>query len=226
MAITSPIFNMFGPSPIRPLEKHIDKAYAAAKLLLPFMEAVLAKDWPKAESLQQDIIKLEDEADDMKRDLRLHLPKGLFLPVPRSDILELLHSQDKIANIAKDIAGTIYGREMTIPDAIANDFEEYVQCTVDACRQARKAINELDELLETGFRGNEVKLVEEMIRKLDQIEHKSDGMQVKIRRQVHKMERDLPPIDVIFLYQVIDLFGDLADVAESVGQRLEILLAR
>lgn len=226
MAITSPIFNMFGPSPIRPLEKHIDKANAAAGLLVPFMDAVLSKDWEKAEAIQQDICKFEDDADDMKRDLRMHLPKGLFLPVPRSDILELLHTQDKIANIAKDIAGNVIGREMVIPDNIAKEFKDYVQCSVDACNQARKAINELDELLETGFRGNEVKLVEEMIQKLDRIEHDSDDMQVSIRRQVHKMEQDLPPIDAIFLYQAIDLFGDLADVAQAVGQRLEILLAR
>jgi hypothetical protein len=30
----------------------------------------------------------------------------------------------------------------------------------------------------------------------------------------------------MFLYQIIDWVGDLADLAESVGARLEILLAR
>lgn len=34
------------------------------------------------------------------------------------------------------------------------------------------------------------------------------------------------PIDVMFLYRVIELIGDLADVAQRVGSRLQILLAR
>ena len=92
------IFNMFGPSPIRPLEQHIYKAYSCVKTLYPFMEAVLKRDWDEAVKLQKTIYQLETEADGLKRELRLHLPSGLFLPVPRTDILELLTEQDKIAN--------------------------------------------------------------------------------------------------------------------------------
>lgn len=226
MGITSPIFSMFGPSPIKPLEQHIDITYAAAKRLIPFMQEVFKQNWAQAEILQQEISKKERDADQLKSDLRIHLPKGLFLPVPRSDILELLTTQDRIANIAKDIAGTMIGRRMEIPEAIVKDFLDYLQCSVDACAQARKAINELDELLETGFRGNEVTLVEEMIHKLDLIEHASDDKQITIRQQLLEIETQLPPIDAFFLYRAIELIGDLADSAQAVGGRLQILLAR
>ena len=40
----------------------------------------------------------------MKRELRTHLPKGLFMPVDRRDVLDVLLRQDIIANQAKDIA--------------------------------------------------------------------------------------------------------------------------
>jgi uncharacterized protein Yka (UPF0111/DUF47 family) len=40
------------------------------------------------------------------------------------------------------------------------------------------------------------------------------------------LEQDLPPIDAIFLYQIIDMIGELADLAEGVGGRLQLLLAR
>ena len=40
------------------------------------------------------------------------------------------------------------------------------------------------------------------------------------------LEKDLNPVDVMFLYQIIEWVGDLADLAERVGARLEILLAR
>lgn len=225
MTISASIFNMFGRSPIRPLQQHMAIAHQTAEKLIPFFTAVLKQDWPLAQNLQQEISGLEDEADAIKRDLRLHLPKGLFLPVPRTDILELIAMQDKIANKAEDISGLIVGRNMQFPDTLANDYIAFLQHCIDASAQALKAINELDELLETGFRGNEVKLVEEMIVKLDEIEHDTDKMQIGIRRSLFNLEKELPPIDAMFLYQVIEYTGELADRAQTVGGLLQRLLA-
>src|SRR5437016_2118995 len=87
---TTPFLNMFGRSPIRPLEEHMAKVYACVKELLSFFAAVFTKDWTKVDELQQEIVRLENNADDLKRDLRLHLPKSLFMPFSRSDFFELL----------------------------------------------------------------------------------------------------------------------------------------
>jgi hypothetical protein len=100
-----------------------------------------------------------------------------------------------------------------------------VRC-IDATEKAAEAINELDDLLETGFRGREVELVEKMISQLDAIEDDTDGLQITLRKNLLAIEKDLNPVDVMFLYQIIDWVGDLADLAERVGARLEILLAR
>ncbi|MDZ7643158.1 MAG: DUF47 family protein [Woeseiaceae bacterium] len=88
-----------------------------------------------------------------RKAIRLRLPKSLFMPVPRQDLLELLLVQDKMANRAKDVAGLVLGRKMSIPPAIADDFLEFVRRNVDAAKQARKSVRELDELFTTGSRG-------------------------------------------------------------------------
>lgn len=220
------IFNMFGPSPIKPIEQHIRKAHQCAKQLYPFFEAVLKKDWKTANNIKNKIVSLEKEADLIKRDLRLHLPTGLFLPVSRTDLLELLSAQDRIANKAEDIAGLITSRKMTIPDALIPIFMPFLHRCLDASKQACKAINELDELLETGFRGSEVKIVEEMILKLDEIEHDSDKMLADIRHQIFELEQELSAIDIMFLYKLVQWIGELADHAQTVGGRLQILIAR
>jgi len=102
----------------------------------------------------------------------------------------------------------------------------YVQRSVDASAQALKAMNELDELLETGFAGREAVLVENLIEELGSIENDTDRLQIEVRRNLFKLEKDLPPVDVMFLYQIIDWIGDVADRAQRVGNRLEQLLAR
>lgn len=217
---------MFGPSPIKPIEQHMHKVHSCAKLLCPFFDAMSNEDWSQALALHEEISQLERDADCMKKDLRLHLPSGLFLPVPRTDLLELLHYQDKIANKTKDITGIIISRKMRFPDSIKPLLPPFVRQCIDASRQACKAINELDALLESGFRGNEVKIVEEMIIKLDDLEHLSDKSLANIRSEIFKIETELSPVDIIFLYKIVEWIGELADHAQTVGGRLQILLAR
>ena len=217
----SPIFSMFGRSPLRPLQAHINEVHHCAATLLPFIEAVLEQNWPQAEKQQALISAGEKKADKLKKDLRLHLPSGLFLPVSRSDILELLSAQDRIANKAKDIAGLVVGRKMQIPEPFANNYLTFFKRCIEASKHAVKAINELDELLEAGFRGNEVKLVKDMIVKLDKIEHDTDDMQIDIRKQLFLLEDQLSPINVIFLYKMIEWTGDLADHSQTVGGKLQ-----
>lgn len=202
------------------------KVYQCAKLLIPFFDAVLLGNWTEAESFKQKIDTAEKEADRMKRDLRLHLPTGLFLPVARTDVLELLAMQDRIANGAQDIAGLVWGRKMIPPKNLIPYFTPFLHHSIEAAHKACQAINELDELLESGFRGNEVKIVESMIMGLDKIEHDCDTMLSNIRQQIFLLESDMSAIDIIFLYKLVQWIGDLADRAQTVGGRLQILIAR
>ncbi|MDB2384510.1 TIGR00153 family protein [Endozoicomonas sp.] len=226
MPASNLLSSVFGRSPIGPIQKHISTAHRCAQQLEPFFEATFADDWEKALTVQQKIIALENKADDIKKSIRLSLPKSLFLPVPRTDLLQIITVQDKVANRAKDIAGIVIGRKMRIPNELHSTFLEYVRRSIATSAQALRAMNELDELLETGFRGREVDLVEQLIEELGHIESETDDLQVQVRRILFRLEQDLPPVDVIFLYKTIDWVGDLADRASRVGSHLQLLLAR
>jgi len=217
--------NIFGSSPVRPLEKHIGIAFRCAKQLQPFFAAAIQGDWDKALAARDLIERYEHEADNLKKKIRLQLPKSLFMPVPREDLLELLLVQDKIANRTKDVSGLVVGRRLQVPDQIAGQFLEFVARNVDAAKQARKSVRELDELFTAGFRGAEVDLVEGLIEELDLIETDTDERQAALRGALFQIEQDLNPIDAMFMYKVIELTGEIADMAERVGRRLELLLS-
>jgi hypothetical protein len=223
--VANVLANIFGSSPVKPLEKHVDIAYRCTRELNRFFSAVIQDDWEKVGQVRDKIAALEHEADDLKKKIRLHLPKSLFMPVPRQDLLELLLVQDKMANRTKDVSGLVLGRKMQIPSAIADDFLEFVSRNVDAAKQARKSVRELDDLFTSGFRGAEVVLVESMIEELDQIETDTDDRQADLRAALYKIEGELEPVNVMFLYRVIELTGEIADMAERVGRRLELLLS-
>ena len=224
--MNNPISALFGPSPIRPIQEHMAKAQSCIALLGDFLEASFSKNWKEAEEIQQAIHKKENEADTLKREIRTHLPRSLWLPVARNDLLEMLHIQDRLANRARDIAGIMLGRKIEIPEELVECVRDYYQKNLNTSAQALKAINELDELLETGFRGREATLVEELVVELDELEHQSDVSQIKLRAMLFQMEDSLPPVHVIFLYKIIDRLGELADISQKVGSRLLLLIAK
>ena len=65
-----------------------------------------------------------------------------------------------------------------------------------------------------------------IISNLDSLEEESDRSEVTVRLQLFDIEKDFPPIDVIFLYDVINKIGELADRAEQVGHRLTLIAVR
>ena len=219
------VANIFGSSPVKPIERHANIVYQCAKCLNGFFAAVVDKDWETAAGIRSEINDYEHQADDLKKEIRLHLPKSLFMPVPREDLLELLLVQDRIANRAKGVASVVMGRQLEVPAPIADEFLALVSRCVDAAKQSRKSVRELDELFTSGFRGAEVTLVSELIEELDRIETDTDDREGALRSSLFAIEDTLHPVNAVFLYQVIGTVGEIADMAERVGRRLELLLS-
>lgn len=220
------IAKIFGASPVAPLQEHMETCYRTARVLNDFFAAVISSDWPKVDELRAQIVALENDADKLKGQIRAQLPKSMFMPVAREDLLELVLVQDRIPNLARDVSGLVQGRRMKIPEGMQASFLEFVERNVAAAKKARKTIRELDELYETGFRGEEVELVTRFISEVDELEHQTDDLQAALRGKLFALEAQLPPVDVIFLYKVIELLGEIGNMAERIGRRLELLIAR
>ena len=218
------IANLFGHSPIRPMQEHMRAAVECARQILPLFEAMVAGDKAAIAARHQEIDRLEHEADRIKNEIRSHLPKRMFLAVERRDMLEILDYQDSIADVAQDIAELADMRGMVVPKPLASAFLELVRCVVTACEQAERVINELDELVETGFRGREVARVDEMIEELSRMESDTDELEERVQRLLFGIEDELG-ISAIFWYKLIDYVGGMADYAERVGNRLRLLTA-
>lgn len=226
MPASSYISRIFAKSPVSGIENHMSTAHAAATHLPDFFKAVAASDNAEIRRLYEVIDKAERDADAIKKELRLRLPTTIFMPVARADVLDLINAQDRVANRAKDIAGLIAGRRLLMPADTSDMFQEFVQRAVDASAQADETVSELSELFESGFRGREVELMEGMIETLDTIESETDNLEVNLRHKIYELEDSLPPVDVMFIYKIIDWIGELANDAQAVGHKIQLILAR
>ena len=105
------ILHIFAKSPIRPLREHMATVNQCCSDLKTFVQHCMNQDFDAAQRLYDSISSQERKADHIKKDLRTHLPRSIFLPVPRTDVLDLLATQDVLANRTKDIAGIMLGRK-------------------------------------------------------------------------------------------------------------------
>lgn len=226
MVGTHSLAHLFGRSPIKPLQEHMKSVVQCAGHLVAFFDAANQGDWQQAETCYQQIKELENRADAQKREIRLHLPRSFFMPVARHDLLTLLSLQDKVANTTKDIAGLMLGRQMAFPAAMHQDLQTFIESALKVVGKAKNIIDEFDELLETGFGEREVEIVEKLVSTLDDLEHDNDDIEISIRASLRKLEESMSPIDVMFMYQIIDLIGRLANKAQKVGDHVHIIVAR
>jgi predicted phosphate transport protein (TIGR00153 family) len=226
MARTDNITSLFGKSPITPLQKHMKQVHSCLKDFAAFAKASNAQDWDTAETIHISINNKEQKADKLKKKLRMNLPSTFMMPFSRRDLLDVLLIQDSIANITKDLAGLMMTRRMVFPEEIAGDFIKLAGLCIKTSAAALEAINELDELLETAFSSRERKIVDKMIKTVNELEHETDDAQNDIRNKLFALESDLPPVDVMFYYRAIEWLGETADAAQKVGSRFEVMLTK
>ena len=113
---------LFRKSPFVPIIEHAKKVYECDELINPVIKAWLREDWDEIERLRNEISRKENEADQLKIAIRNSLPKSLFYPVPRGDLLRILGNQDNIADAAEDLCVVLTLRKTKIPES----FDQYL----------------------------------------------------------------------------------------------------
>lgn len=211
-------------SPMLALREHMAVVLKAVEALGEFVDLAQAGAWERALQAQQRVADRESDADHLKQQLRGDLPKSLWMPVARTDLLDLLSAQDKVANRAKDVAGLMLGRQLAFPRTLSDSLNDYVALSIEATAGALAAVEATQVLYRSGFGERQAAEVEQLIIAVERLERASDRKQVELRGQLFQVEKELPPVDVMFLYQVLDWIGSIADRAEKVTHRLLLVI--
>lgn len=218
------IDKLVGRSPVGPMQEHMKAAVACARQITPLIEAMATGDLAAVKAQRETIDGLEHEADRIKHEIRSRMPRRLMMAMERRDMLEILDFQDSIADVTQDIAELADQRGMVLPEPLAEPVRALGRRVVATCEQAQRIIDELDELIETGFGEREVARVETMIGQLGDIESETDELLDRAARTLFSMEEELG-IGTVYLHQVLLWIADIADYAERVGNRLRLLIA-
>ncbi len=220
------IFELFAKSPFGPTQAHLKKSIACAQELRPLFEAAFAGDQDEIQQVVNKINQLEHEADQLKNEIRNSLPKSLFMPVDRRDLLELIHMQDSIADSTQEAAGMLTLKKLKLPEVLQSDALSLIDEVLVTCDMGMAIGSEIDELAESSFGGPEADRVLEMINQLDDAETKSDVIGVHLARELFSLEDQMSPVDIMLWYQIFYTAGQVANNAERMGNRFRLLIAR
>jgi predicted phosphate transport protein (TIGR00153 family) len=226
MKTTSPLASLMRQSPFKPVQEHMRVVSRCVAKVPALFDAMIKKDQKQIDALAVKIGELESEADQIKNEFRLHMPKRVLFAVARRDLLALIQQQDIIADTAEKIGQIVTQRVMEVPESIEEHLLNLVQSTTDICSQALAMIEQLDELLAVGFGGKQSDLVSEMIIDVKRSEHNIDFLIRDLNRTLFSIEDQLSPVSVMFWYKLIDLIGEISNQAENMGDRLMLFIAR
>ncbi len=194
------LLNIFNFSPLNVIRKHMSLVSSAADSLEIFFVYVLQENWGEAKNICHNIKKLENKADIIKKNFQQKFTMQILLPISTMDLLNLVLLQDKIANISKNIVIKIIDRKIKFPEHIHQELISYLKKNLVAINLAKDIVNELDDLLESAFGENEIKILQKMISALDYIEKESDAMERKLRHQIFQLEKLMPAIEIMVIY--------------------------
>ena len=217
--------SMFAKSPFKPLRDHMDKVVESVAPLKEFFDALYQRNYSKIEEIQQQISLAEEEADRIKNEVRNHLPRNIFMPINRRDLLEMLDMQDTIADVTQDIVNLLNLRRMCLPTDLRQELIQFVEKSQQVCYMAQGLSQEFGDVLESGFGRHEIDKLLKMIDEVSNAETEADDLEDTLVRRMFDIEDSMKAVDVVFWYKIFELIGDIADYSKKTGNRLRLMIA-
>ena len=218
------IMNVFGRSPFVPLQMHMEKVAECIDYIPQVLDAHRRQEIETVQSLAKKISRLEHEADIIKHDIRNNLPRGLFMPVDRVNLLQILNTQDTIANSAENVGVLLTFKQIESFNDFEIKFDNFVSKCLESFRLARDIIDQLDELLETGFGGSEAQTVREIVDMVAFKEHETDVAQGELLRELLAHEDIVSYGDFFLWTKIIRQIANIADRSEKLAMTVRMTL--
>jgi len=218
-----PFLSMFVTSPFEGLQEHAEKVKECALVFQQAMECYISEECTSFEDFRQNIHRIEEEADAIKRRIRGHLPKGTLLQYDKFELFRYLGEQDKVLDAMQDSLDWIsIRRQLGIPPSLATDIKILVEAVITAVEELSKMAAEARKYFKSYANDQRIH-VKEMIRDLRRQEHEADKLEDGIKQKVFDSISD--PVAVFHLVRMAEIIGSIADHAENAGDMMRAMIA-
>jgi predicted phosphate transport protein (TIGR00153 family) len=219
-----PFLSMFMTSPFEGLQEHAEKVKECAWTFQQAMECFVSDQCKRFEELREEIIKMESEADAIKRRIRGHIPVGTVMPVDKFQLFQYLREQDNVLDAVEDVLDWLsYRMDPGIPEDLKKDFLLLVDSVIDPIDELSEMVKEA-RLYFKNYSDKQRLVVKEIIRKLRRQEHEADKVEDVIKQKALSLQTD--PVTVFHMVRLAETIGSIADHAENAGDMMRAMVAK
>jgi len=219
-----PFFSMFMTSPFEGLQEHAEKVKECGWAFQQAIECHLAEKCQTFEEFREEVIRLESEADVIKRRIRGHLPKGTLMPVYNFLLFRYLREQDAVIDAVEDALDWISFRsEPGIPPELEKEFVALADAVIDPIEELSKMVSEARKYFKNYSEDQRV-VIKNIIRTLRRQEHEADQAEDMVKQKVLNMHIDA--VTVFHMVRLAEIIGSIADHAENAGDMMRAMIAR
>jgi hypothetical protein len=219
-----PFLSIQSTAPFDGLQEHAAKVQDCAIAFQQAIECHVSRNCQRFEDFRREVIRLEQEADAIKRRIRGHLPKGTLLPVDKFQLFRYLREQDSVLDALEDVMDWISFRdEPGIPDSLQKDFFLLVDAVVDPVEELAPMIAAARTYFRR-FREPDRVQVKEMVRRLRHLEHEADLIEDQLKRKIFQTISDATT--VFHMVRLAEIIGSIADHVENAGDMMRAMVAK
>ena len=224
MSLRLPFFGLLASrSPMDGLTEHYDKIAECIAAIDDSLECYVSGGVCREfEELTRAVDEIENHADSIKRNIRNHLPKGLFMAVEKALFLSYTKSQDNILDSAQDALHWLAMRKVVIPEDVQKEFiymlDSVAKCTVLLGPALKSTIALIHG--ESLDREGTKECFRKVRRERDEVRHRKNALQKRI------YEKDIDFKDIYQLIHFVDCLDKMGHDTENCAELLRSMIAR
>jgi uncharacterized protein len=219
-----PFMSMFLTSPFEGLQEHAEKVKECAWAFQQAIECYISQKCIRFDELREEVIRLESEADAVKRRIRGHLPIGTLMPVSKFQLFLYLREQDAVLDAVEDVLDWIsYRPEPGIPAQMEKEFLLLVDAVIEPIEELSLMVREAREYFHTYSEQQRIQ-VKKIINNLRRQEHEADQAEHTIKKIAFHLDMDAT--SVFHVVRLAEIIGSIADHAENAGDMMRAMVAK
>ncbi|MEA3386325.1 MAG: TIGR00153 family protein [Thermodesulfobacteriota bacterium] len=216
------ISSMFHKSPFEDLQKHADKIKECTQLFMEAAVCHIGEEYERFEVLTDQVARLESQADDIKRNIRNHLPRGILMPVDKFEFFEYLREQDKVMDEVEEALFWLSFRPKAIPDEVAADLHDLVEAVIPPIEKLPILVSLATEYFKSKSTEQRNK-IKSLVRDIRQHEREADHLERELKFKIFNTIKDA--LVVFHLVRLVEHIGDIADHAQNASDRMRAMIA-
>jgi len=215
-------FSLFFESPFVKLKNHANKVKECAWMFKRAVECYVQQDCEEFDKLTEDVAMLESQADELKRNLRNHLPRGIFMPVDKFVLLDCLREQDHVLDDVEEALYWLSFKPMGgIPEELVGDFLDLIDAVIPAIEKMPDMSEQAIVYFRSGTEEQRNKL-KSIVREIYQAEKEADHLEHELKKKAFLDD----PVEIYHIVRLVEIVGDICDHAQNASDRMRTMIAR